>query len=102
MFAWEGSYSPTSGVVMLNVVTNILLNRALNASGHEGSSPTLIQPMFQNFALVDGRSQNIIYIAKFKLSLADKTFGALEWLVPFCAAMVCRSGIFLFVIFNNH
>ncbi|KAJ7347934.1 hypothetical protein DFH08DRAFT_1001291, partial [Mycena albidolilacea] len=77
MFAWEGSYSPTSGVVMLNVVTNILLNRALNASGHEGSSPTLIQPMFQNFALVD-----------------DKTFGALEWLVPFCAAMAVFPSFF--------
>ncbi|KAJ7825556.1 hypothetical protein B0H14DRAFT_3145277 [Mycena olivaceomarginata] len=77
MFTWEGSNSPLSGVVMLNLVTNILLNRASNASYHDGNSPTLIQPIFRNFRFVD-----------------KKTCSALEWLVPFCGAMAVFPSFF--------
>ncbi|KAF7354423.1 ABC transporter A family member 2 [Mycena venus] len=70
MFAWEGTGTQWAGIVLLNLVSNIMFNRALNVTGKAGSSPTLIQPIYQRFPLFD-----------------DKTFGVLEWLVPFCAAM---------------
>ncbi|KAJ7920707.1 hypothetical protein B0H13DRAFT_2421286 [Mycena leptocephala] len=72
MFAWESSSAQgLMGLSMLNLATNILFNRALNASGRVGGTPSLIQPLFEEFPLVEG----------------DLTFAALEWLVLFCAGL---------------
>ncbi|KAJ6554510.1 hypothetical protein B0H19DRAFT_1262854 [Mycena capillaripes] len=70
IFAWEASNTVLMGPAMLNLATNIILNRALNASGHNGSSPSLIQPTYQSFPIV-----------------IDNTFAALEWFVVFALAM---------------
>jgi hypothetical protein len=48
LFAWEGTglgaQPGVMGMSMLNLVTNIALNRALNASGQATNPPTLIKP----------------------------------------------------------
>jgi hypothetical protein len=55
MFAWESSSAQgLMGLSMLNLATNILFNRALNASGRVGGTPSLIQPLFEEFPLVEG------------------------------------------------
>lgn len=48
LFAWEGTglgaQPGVMGMSMLNLVTNVALNRALNASGQATNPPTLIKP----------------------------------------------------------
>ncbi|KAJ6526262.1 hypothetical protein DFH09DRAFT_1187858 [Mycena vulgaris] len=81
MFAWKGSTNDgLLGLTMLNLISNIVLNRALNASGQTADAPSLIQPMYQNFPLtrID----------------EDTTFSALKWLISFGAAMAVFPAFF--------
>lgn len=91
------------GLTMLNLATNIMFNRALNASGRVGDTPSLIQPLFETFPPVGGTVQYSLLFMRthkacrfnfsrcalrfsfFHVSKQDST--ALEWLVLFCAGM---------------
>ncbi|KAJ7445935.1 hypothetical protein FB451DRAFT_792985, partial [Mycena latifolia] len=50
MFAWQASFTGgMMGPTMLNLASNIALNRALNTSGQATGTPSLIQPTYQSF-----------------------------------------------------
>jgi ATP-binding cassette subfamily A (ABC1) protein 3 len=73
LFAWEASSPGSTGPTMLNLVSNVLYNRALNASGRAtaGGAPRLITPSYQSFPWP-----------------AAGTLVALKWVAFFGAAMV--------------
>jgi ATP-binding cassette, subfamily A (ABC1), member 3 len=77
-FAWEASSPGGTGLVMLNLVNNILFNRALNASSGgnaaAGGQATLILAHYEPFPLQ-----------------AAGTLVALKWVAFFGAAMVSSS-----------
>ncbi|KAJ7606783.1 hypothetical protein FB45DRAFT_847352 [Roridomyces roridus] len=53
LVAWEGTSPGLMGPTMLSLASNVLLNYALNVSGHAGAAPTLILPTYQSFPPVD-------------------------------------------------
>ncbi|KAJ7137918.1 hypothetical protein C8R44DRAFT_607470 [Mycena epipterygia] len=77
LFVWEAKDATLMGPTMLNLLTNILLNHGLNASGKAGNTPTLIQASYEQFPPV-----------------FDATFLALEWLVFFGAVMAVFPAFF--------
>lgn len=70
LFAWEASPPGYTGLGMLNLVTNILLNNALNASGNAGITPAIIEA---NYSPFPGQFQTLV---------------SLKWVAFFCAGMV--------------
>jgi len=74
LFAWQPSPHGLVGPTMMNLVTNILYNRALNASGDTTGTPSIILANYSNFPLVPAGT------------LAD-----LKWVAFFGAAMVCEA-----------
>ena len=72
LFAWEASSPGYSGASMLNLVSNVIYNRALNASGQssDGANP-LVQAALQTFPTANAG-----------------TLFALKWIAFFGAAMV--------------
>ncbi|KAJ7137890.1 hypothetical protein C8R44DRAFT_975855 [Mycena epipterygia] len=78
LFVWEAKDATLLGPTMLNLLTNILLNHGLNASGKAGNTPTLIQVSYEEFpSLIDAA-----------------TFLALQWLVLFGAVMAVFPAFF--------
>ena len=73
LVAWEASPPGIMGPMMLNLATNILYNRALNASGHGQNTPAIINAAYQSLPAPSGRSLN-----------------SLKWLGFYGAAMVSR------------
>jgi ABC-type multidrug transport system ATPase subunit len=71
LFAWEASPPGLTGPTMMNLVTNILYNRALNESGSTASTPSLIYANYAAFPY-----------------LAAGTLVDLKWVAFFGAAMV--------------
>lgn len=80
LVAWEASPPGSMGPSMLNLATNILYNRALNASGRGQNTPTIINPNYQSLPYPSSRSLN-----------------SLKWVGFYGAAMVsyelCKSVI---------
>ena len=78
LVAWEATPPGVTGPTMLNLATNILYNRALNASGLGSSSPSLIYATLQSFPAIDGG-----------------TLFALKWTAFFGVAMVRVSSLLI-------
>ena len=71
LLAWEGTSPGFSGLTLLNLISNVLYNQALNASGRAGTQPSLIAANYQNFPAANAG-----------------TLSALKWVGIFGAAMV--------------
>jgi hypothetical protein len=71
LFAWQASPPGLIGPTMMNLVTNILYNRALNASGDTAGTPSIIFAHYASFPRIAGGT------------LVD-----LKWVAFFGAAMV--------------
>jgi ABC-type multidrug transport system ATPase subunit len=71
LFAWQANPPGLTGPTMMNLVTNILYNRALNQSGNTATTPSLI---YANYAAFP--------------HLAAGTLVDLKWVAFFGAAMV--------------
>lgn len=72
LVAWEATPPGLTGLVMLNLASNVLYNNALNVSGRAGPNASLIAANYQNFPGISGG-----------------TLVALKWVAFFGAAMVC-------------
>ena len=72
LFAWQASPPGLIGPTMMNLVTNILYNRALNASGDTAGTPSIIMANYASFPRI-----------------AAGTLTDLKWVAFFGAAMVC-------------
>ncbi|KAF5332545.1 hypothetical protein D9611_005149 [Ephemerocybe angulata] len=70
LFAWEASPPGVTGANMLNLVSNIMYNRALNATGRGGRTPVLIRASWAPFP-----------------ARAAGTLVSLRWIVFFGALM---------------
>ncbi|PPR02359.1 hypothetical protein CVT24_011703 [Panaeolus cyanescens] len=70
LIAWEASPPGLKGAALLNLASNILYNRALNATGNEDRTPTLIRANYAAFPPV-----------------AAGTLVSLRWMVFFGAVM---------------
>ncbi|RDB29443.1 ABC transporter A family member 2 [Hypsizygus marmoreus] len=70
LIAWEATPPGITGPSMLNLATNVLFNRALNASGNSGINPTIIRANYNTFPPVGAG-----------------TLVSLKWLVFFGAVM---------------
>jgi hypothetical protein len=78
LLAWETSVPGFKSSAMLNLITNIFLNRGLEASGQAGISQSLIIANYASFPFPD-----------------SGVLGALKWMVFFGAAMVRVCLVFL-------
>lgn len=54
LFAWDASGSGEASTNMLNLASNILYNRVLNATGSPGRPPTLIDPKYARLPSREG------------------------------------------------
>lgn len=79
LVAWQTAQAGLVGMAMLNLVTNILYNRALNLTGNAATQASLITPDYAAFPPV-----------------VSNTFAGLKWAAFFGAAMVSRSSVFDF------
>ncbi|KAK0217586.1 hypothetical protein EDD85DRAFT_990713 [Armillaria nabsnona] len=70
LLAWEATPPGLTGAVMLNLVSNILYNNALNSTGQSASFPTIIRASYEAFP-----------------PIAAGTLFALKWVAFFGAAM---------------
>lgn len=71
LFAWEASQPGVGGLAMLNLVSNLYLNQALNDTSPD-EFPLLIHPNYGTFPLI-----------------AAGTLSALRWVAFFGATVVC-------------
>lgn len=78
LLAWEATQPGLTGATMLNLVSNILYNNALNSTGQSASFPTIIRASYEAFP-----------------PIAAGTLFALKWVAFFGAAMV-RGALNLF------
>ena len=76
LFAWEATPPGLTGLVMLNLVSNLLYNTALNSTTRAAASPSIILANYQMFP-----------------GIAAGTLVALKWVAFFGAAMV-RDSLF--------
>ncbi|KAK0481451.1 hypothetical protein IW261DRAFT_1075379 [Armillaria novae-zelandiae] len=70
LLAWEATQPGLTGAAMLNLVSNIMYNNALNSTGQSASFPTIIQASYEAFP-----------------PIAAGTLFALKWVAFFGAAM---------------
>ncbi|KAI0327677.1 P-loop containing nucleoside triphosphate hydrolase protein [Cubamyces sp. BRFM 1775] len=77
LFAWEATPPGFTGLVMLNLASNILYNQALNATGRAADAPRLILANYQAFP-----------------GIAAGTLVALKWVAFFGAAMAVYPAFF--------
>ncbi|TBU26630.1 P-loop containing nucleoside triphosphate hydrolase protein [Dichomitus squalens] len=77
LFAWEATPPGLTGLVMLNLVSNLLFNTALNFTGHTPPVPNIIQANYQAFP-----------------GIAAGTLVALKWVAFFGAAMAVYPAFF--------
>ncbi|KAI0370085.1 P-loop containing nucleoside triphosphate hydrolase protein [Pilatotrama ljubarskyi] len=77
LFAWEATPPGLTGLVMLNLASNILYNTALNATGRTPPVPSLILANYQTFP-----------------GIAAGTLVALKWVAFFGAAMAVYPAFF--------
>ncbi|KAI0658358.1 P-loop containing nucleoside triphosphate hydrolase protein [Cubamyces menziesii] len=77
LVAWEATPPGFTGLVMLNLASNILYNQALNATGRAADTPSLILANYQNFP-----------------GIAAGTLVALKWVAFFGAAMAVYPAFF--------
>ncbi|TDL26382.1 P-loop containing nucleoside triphosphate hydrolase protein [Rickenella mellea] len=81
LFAWEATPPGLTGPIMLNLASNILFNRALNATGRSSS---LISANYQSFP-----------------SISSTSFVALEWVIIFGVAMAAFPAFFALYVANE-
>nr|VWP02214.1 Beta-galactosidase [Ganoderma boninense] len=77
LFAWEATPPGLTGLVMLNLVSNLLYNTALNATDRAAASPSVILANYQMFP-----------------GIAAGTLVALKWVAFFGAAMAVYPAFF--------
>ncbi|OJT08332.1 ABC transporter A family member 3 [Trametes pubescens] len=77
LFAWEATPPGLTGLVMLNLASNLLYNTALNATGKTPPVPSLILANYQTFP-----------------GIAAGTLVALKWVAFFGAAMAVYPAFF--------
>ncbi|TFK91173.1 P-loop containing nucleoside triphosphate hydrolase protein [Polyporus arcularius HHB13444] len=77
LFAWEATPPGLTGLVMLNLVSNILYNNALNGTGRAAAAPSTILANLQNFP-----------------GVAAGTLVSLKWVAFFGAAMAVYPAFF--------
>ncbi|KAI0778957.1 P-loop containing nucleoside triphosphate hydrolase protein [Trametes elegans] len=77
LVAWEATPPGLTGLVMLNLASNILYNTAINATGRTSPVPSLILANYQNFP-----------------GIAAGTLVALKWVAFFGAAMAVYPAFF--------
>ncbi|KAF8590206.1 P-loop containing nucleoside triphosphate hydrolase protein [Ramaria rubella] len=53
LVAWEGTPPGLTGPTLLNLASNVLYNRALNASGRSANQPSIIVANYQSFPAID-------------------------------------------------
>ncbi|KAG1886233.1 hypothetical protein F4604DRAFT_1675882 [Suillus subluteus] len=71
LFAWDATPPGLTGPTMMNLVTNILYNRALNASGNTASKPHLIYASYAAFPHLDtGTLVDLKWVAFFGAAMA--------------------------------
>ncbi|KAG1813914.1 uncharacterized protein BJ212DRAFT_1274572 [Suillus subaureus] len=71
LFAWEATPPGLTGPTMMNLVTNILYNRALNISGNVASTPSLIYASYAAFPhLAAGTLTDLKWVAFFGAAMA--------------------------------
>ncbi|KIJ66518.1 hypothetical protein HYDPIDRAFT_174588 [Hydnomerulius pinastri MD-312] len=71
LVAWEASPPGLTGPTMLNLATNILYNRALNASGDTAGTPSIILANYASFPPVaEGTLVDLKWIAFFGAAMA--------------------------------
>ncbi|KAG1742779.1 uncharacterized protein EDB91DRAFT_297988 [Suillus paluster] len=71
LFAWEATPPGFTGPTMMNLATNILYNRALNASGNAASTPSLILANYASFPhLAAGTLVDLKWVAFFGAAMA--------------------------------
>ncbi|KAG1747606.1 hypothetical protein EDB19DRAFT_1685642 [Suillus lakei] len=71
LFAWEASPPGFTGPTMMNLVTNILYNMALNTSGNAASTPSLIYANYASFPhLAAGTLVDLKWVAFFGAAMA--------------------------------
>ncbi|KAG9313874.1 P-loop containing nucleoside triphosphate hydrolase protein [Chiua virens] len=72
LFAWDATATPgMTGLTMLNLVTNILYNRALNSSGDTAGTPSIIMANYASFPPVAaGTLVDLKWIAFFGATIA--------------------------------
>ncbi|KAG1840268.1 hypothetical protein DFJ58DRAFT_858320 [Suillus subalutaceus] len=71
LFAWDATPPGLTGPTMMNLVTNILYNRALNASGNTASKPHLIYASYAAFPhLNTGTLVDLKWVAFFGAAMA--------------------------------
>ena len=77
LLAWEGTPPGLTGPTLLNLASNVLFNRALNASGRVATQPSIIAANYQSFPAVN-----------------FGTLVALRWVAFFGATMVSRKAVY--------
>ncbi|PIL31168.1 ATP-binding cassette transporter [Ganoderma sinense ZZ0214-1] len=77
LFAWEATPPGLTGLVMLNLVSNLVYNTALNSTNHAAASPSIILANYQMFP-----------------GIAAGTLVALKWVAFFGAAMAVYPAFF--------
>ncbi len=85
LFAWEATPPGLTGLVMLNLVSNLLYNTALNSTGRATTAPSVILANYQMFP-----------------GIAAGTIVALKWVAFFGAAMVWDLLLPLIIGVNSH
>jgi len=71
LFAWEASPPGYTGATMLNLITNIMYNQALNATGRSTGSPSIIAANYQNFPAANVGTLNALkWVAIFGATMA--------------------------------
>jgi ATP-binding cassette, subfamily A (ABC1), member 3 len=77
LVAWEATPPGLTAPTLLNLASNVLYNRALNASGRAANLPSIIAATYQNFPAAN-----------------EGTLFALKWVAFFGATMVSMPGLF--------
>ncbi|KAH7886313.1 hypothetical protein F5I97DRAFT_2027968 [Phlebopus sp. FC_14] len=71
LVAWQASPPGLTGLTMLNLATNILYNRALNASGDTAGTPSIIMANYASFPpIAQGTLVDLKWIAFFGAAMA--------------------------------
>jgi hypothetical protein len=72
LFAWEGTSPGLTAPTLLNFASNVLYNRALNASGRAANQPSIITANYQSFPAVSaGTLSALKWVAFFGLTMVS-------------------------------
>jgi ABC-type multidrug transport system ATPase subunit len=95
LFAWEASPPGLTGPTMMNLVTNILYDRALNESGNTASTPSLIYANYAAFPyLPAGTLVDLKWVAFFGATMV-RTRIPWTWNHALISCLGCLPCVFL-------